>query len=129
MGPLSGTQNTDSQREEKLNLLEEHLRIIEGTNSHDLDVVDLCSIPDITLLTNFKTPKLEKYKGSSCPREDDILHSPGQDSNALLQDSLTGTALSWYVGLERGCVKTWRDLAEAFLRQYKYNEDMALDCS
>ncbi|RDX92277.1 hypothetical protein CR513_25624, partial [Mucuna pruriens] len=34
-------------------------------------------------------------------------------------------ALSWYVSLERGCIKAWRDLAEAFLKQYNYNEDMA----
>ncbi|RDX86135.1 hypothetical protein CR513_32570, partial [Mucuna pruriens] len=32
------------------------------------------------------------------------------------QDNLTRTALSWYVGLERGCIKTWRDLMEAFLK-------------
>ncbi|RDX85150.1 hypothetical protein CR513_33708, partial [Mucuna pruriens] len=32
-----------------------------------------------------------------------------------------------YVNLEKGRVKTWRDLAEAFLRQYKYNEDMTPD--
>ncbi|RDX87134.1 hypothetical protein CR513_31435, partial [Mucuna pruriens] len=43
------------------------------------------------------------------------------------QDSLTGAALSWYVILKRGCIKTWRDLTEAFLKQYKYNEDMAPD--
>ncbi|RDY12600.1 hypothetical protein CR513_02575, partial [Mucuna pruriens] len=30
---------------------------------------------------------------------------------------------------DSGHVKTWRDLAEAFIRQYKYNEDMAPDCS
>ncbi|RDX85388.1 hypothetical protein CR513_33422, partial [Mucuna pruriens] len=39
------------------------------------------------------------------------------------QDSLTGADLSWYVSLERGCVKTWRDLAKAFLKQNKYNEE------
>ena len=45
------------------------------------------------------------------------------------QDSLTGAALRWFVGLESGRIKTWRDLAEAFLRQYKYNKDMAPDRS
>ncbi|RDX71033.1 hypothetical protein CR513_49655, partial [Mucuna pruriens] len=43
------------------------------------------------------------------------------------QDSLTGTTLGWYVSLERGSIKTWRDLAEAFLKQYKYNKDMVPD--
>ncbi|RDX83406.1 hypothetical protein CR513_35677, partial [Mucuna pruriens] len=32
------------------------------------------------------------------------------------QDSLTRAALSWYVDLERGRIKTWRDLVEAFLK-------------
>ncbi|RDY07334.1 hypothetical protein CR513_08564, partial [Mucuna pruriens] len=45
------------------------------------------------------------------------------------QDSMTWVALNWYVSLERGRIKTWRDLAEAFLKQYKYNEDMAPDRS
>ncbi|RDY09903.1 hypothetical protein CR513_05651, partial [Mucuna pruriens] len=45
------------------------------------------------------------------------------------QDSLIGTTLILYVSLERGHVKTWRDLVEAFLKQYKYNEDMAPDRS
>ncbi|RDX81087.1 hypothetical protein CR513_38277, partial [Mucuna pruriens] len=39
------------------------------------------------------------------------------------------TALSWYVSLERGHVRTWKDLAEAFLKQYRYNEEMASDHS
>ncbi|RDY10311.1 hypothetical protein CR513_05178, partial [Mucuna pruriens] len=45
------------------------------------------------------------------------------------QDSLTRAALSLYVILERGRIKTWRDLAEAFLKQHKYNEDMGPDQS
>ncbi|RDY12588.1 hypothetical protein CR513_02581, partial [Mucuna pruriens] len=58
--------------------------------SRGLDVVDLCLVPD---------------------------------------DSLMGAALSWYVNLENEHLITWRDLAEVFIRQYKYNEDMALDRS
>ncbi|RDY01257.1 hypothetical protein CR513_15433, partial [Mucuna pruriens] len=45
------------------------------------------------------------------------------------QDSMIRMTLSWYVSLERGRIKTWRDLVEAFLKQYKYNEDMAPDGS
>ncbi|RDX99366.1 hypothetical protein CR513_17588, partial [Mucuna pruriens] len=45
------------------------------------------------------------------------------------KENLTRVALSWYVRLERGHVKTWRDLAKAFLKQYKYNEDIAPDRS
>ncbi|RDX70006.1 hypothetical protein CR513_50802, partial [Mucuna pruriens] len=45
------------------------------------------------------------------------------------QDSLTGAALSWYISSEQGHRKTWRNLAKAFLKEYKYNEDMAPDRS
>ncbi|RDX87611.1 hypothetical protein CR513_30896, partial [Mucuna pruriens] len=55
--------------------------------------------------------------------------SNGLDATDFCLNSLTRAALSWYANLESGRVKTWRDLAEAFLRQYKYNEDMALDRS
>ena len=43
------------------------------------------------------------------------------------QDSLTGTALRWYMGLDSGTVQTFRDLSKAFITQYKYNLDMAPD--
>ncbi|RDY06220.1 hypothetical protein CR513_09823, partial [Mucuna pruriens] len=46
-----------------------------------------------------------------------------------IQNSLIGAALNWYVNLERGCIKTRKDLVEAFLKQYMYNEDMAPDRS
>ena len=41
------------------------------------------------------------------------------------QDSLTGVALRWYMGLDSARVRTFNDLGEAFMKQYKYNVDMA----
>lgn len=41
------------------------------------------------------------------------------------QDRLSGTSLDWYMQLERIHIKTWEDLANAFLKQYKYKLDMA----
>ncbi|GAU10658.1 hypothetical protein TSUD_419880, partial [Trifolium subterraneum] len=43
------------------------------------------------------------------------------------QDSLTGAALKWYMGLDSSKIETFNDLGEAFVRQYKYNLDMAPD--
>ncbi|RDX84933.1 hypothetical protein CR513_33933, partial [Mucuna pruriens] len=43
------------------------------------------------------------------------------------EKSLMGVALRWYMSLEHGRVQTWKDLVKAFLKQYKYNMDMALD--
>ncbi|RDX84582.1 hypothetical protein CR513_34350, partial [Mucuna pruriens] len=121
---------------EKLSSLEERLRAIEGTSSHGLDATDLCLVLDIILPADFKV-KFEKYKGSSCPRVHLAMYCRKMASfihqDKILvhcfQESLTGAALSWYVNLESGHVKTWRDLAEAFICQYKYNEDIVPDRS
>ena len=43
------------------------------------------------------------------------------------QDSLTGVALKWYMGLDGTWICNFNDLSEAFVRQYKYNVDMAPD--
>ncbi|RDX85303.1 hypothetical protein CR513_33523, partial [Mucuna pruriens] len=90
-----------------------------GGNRYGLEVVDLCLIPDVGVLTNFKTPKFDKYKGVSAPKFTWL----------CIVDNLTRVGLNWYVSLERGHIKMWRVLVEAFLKQYKCNEDMAPDRS
>jgi len=45
----------------------------------------------------------------------------------FFQDSLAGSALSWYMRLDSVKIKSWRDLVEAFLKQYKFNLENALD--
>ncbi|RDY00943.1 hypothetical protein CR513_15790, partial [Mucuna pruriens] len=126
------THKQASQSEEKWQSLEECLCAIEEGDKYGLEVVDLCLVSDVGLPANFKTPKFDKYKGSSCPRVHLAMCCRKMaayiyDDKVLIhyfQDSLTEAALTWSEG-----VKTWRDLAEAFLKQYKYNEDMAPDRS
>ena len=43
------------------------------------------------------------------------------------QNSLTGAALKWYMSLDNTKISTFRDLGDAFFKQYKYNLDMAPD--
>ncbi|RDX77560.1 hypothetical protein CR513_42303, partial [Mucuna pruriens] len=122
---------------EKISALEERMRAIKGTGSHGIGAANLCLVPNIELPSDFKIPKFEKYKGRSCPRVHLAMYyrkmPPYTQQEKILmhyfQDSLSGAALRWYVGLDNGHIKTWRDLADAFLRQYKYNEDMAPDRS
>ena len=38
----------------------------------------------------------------------------------VFYDSLTGAAAQWYQGLKKNQIRTWRDLARAFLEWYKY---------
>lgn len=35
--------------------------------------------------------------------------------------------MSWYIQLDNTIVKRWKDLVEAFIRQYKFNMDVAPD--
>ncbi|RDY05525.1 hypothetical protein CR513_10639, partial [Mucuna pruriens] len=132
----SKTKGINTMRRETLyhtGATDERLHAVEGGNRYWLEVVDLCLIPDVGLSVDFKTPKFDKYKGSTCPQIHLAMYCCKMaayiyDDKVLIhcfQDSLTGTALSWYVRLEQGCIKTWRDLTEAFLKQYKYNQDVA----
>lgn len=41
------------------------------------------------------------------------------------QDSLSGASMDWYMLLERIHIKNYEYLANTFLKQYKYNLDMA----
>jgi hypothetical protein len=45
------------------------------------------------------------------------------------QESLAGASLSWYMQLEGSRIRSWRDLANAFIKQYQYNLDMAPSCT
>lgn len=43
----------------------------------------------------------------------------------FFQDNLNGALLEWYMQLESTYIRTWKELAEAFLKHYQYNTDMA----
>jgi hypothetical protein len=37
----------------------------------------------------------------------------------FFQDSLSGAMLSWYIRLDNMKIQTWKDLVDAFIKQYK----------
>ncbi|XP_050915755.1 uncharacterized protein LOC127130836 [Lathyrus oleraceus] len=43
------------------------------------------------------------------------------------KNSLTGSTLHWYMGIDSGNVCTFNDLGKVFAKQYKYNVDMVPD--
>jgi hypothetical protein len=45
----------------------------------------------------------------------------------FFQDSLSRTTLSWYMRLDNTKIRRWKDLVDAFIKQYKYNMDIAPD--
>ncbi|RDX91923.1 hypothetical protein CR513_26020, partial [Mucuna pruriens] len=117
--PFRGAHKRTSQSEERWQSLEEQLRTIEGRDKYGLEAMDLCLVPYVGLSIDFKTPEFDKYKGSSCPRVHLAMYCRKMAAYIYDdKDSLIGATLSWYVSLERGRIKTWRDLAEAFLKQY-----------
>ncbi|RDX88415.1 hypothetical protein CR513_29995, partial [Mucuna pruriens] len=91
----------------------------------------------IAIPPNFELPTFDKYRGTSCPKNHLTMYcrkmTPHTHDDTLLihffQESLTGAALKWYLGLRREHIPTWRSLAKGFLNQYKYNMDMAPDRS
>ncbi|RDX79166.1 hypothetical protein CR513_40441, partial [Mucuna pruriens] len=106
-----------------------------GIDRYGLDAADLCLVLDVVLPSDFKTLDFDKYKGSSFPKTRFIMYcrkmtSYIHDDKLLIyffQDNLSRAMFSWYVRLERGHIWSWKDLAEAFLKRYKYNEDMTSD--
>ncbi|RDX81653.1 hypothetical protein CR513_37636, partial [Mucuna pruriens] len=101
--------------------------------TYGFQAVDLCLVPDMVIPHNFKVPDFDKYKGNSCQKNHLISYCRKMDAHThndklliyFFQESLTKAALGWYLNLENGRIQTWKDLVEAFLKQYKYNKDMA----
>jgi len=118
----------------KLEILEERLRMIEGASACEFgDAAGLCLVPDVVIPPKFKVPKFEKYRGAICPKSHLVMYcrkmaAHAHDEKLLMhffQESLTGTSLNWYMHLESVKIQTWKDLVNAFIKQYKYNMDMA----
>jgi hypothetical protein len=48
----------------------------------------------------------------------------------FFQDNLSDVALTWYMWLDNTKIKkNWKDLVDAFIRQYKFNMDVGHDRS
>ncbi|XP_058757655.1 uncharacterized protein LOC131630928 [Vicia villosa] len=112
--------------------LEERMRAMEGQGL-GMDINDLGLVPGVRVPPKFKVPDFEKYKGNTCPKTHvrayyRKMHVYSEDEGLLMhffQDSLTGASLEWYMRLERTHIRSWRDLVDAFIKQYQYNVDMA----
>lgn len=119
-------------RPDDYQLLDDRIRVIEGFLTFGIDARDLCLPSNVVLPQKFKVTDLPKYKGLSCPRSHIMMYCRKMasyiDNDDLIihcfQGSLSGASLDWYMGLEHTKIRSWRDLSEAFLKQYKYNLDM-----
>jgi hypothetical protein len=116
--------------------LEQRMRAFEGIRLYDpIKAVDMCLVPNVVIPKKFRVPEFVKYTGTQCP----ITHLKAYcnkmaevvDDEKLLihffQDSLSDVSLTWYMRLDNTKVKKWKDLVDAFMRQYKFNIDMGPD--
>jgi len=116
--------------------LEQRMRAFEGIHLYDpIKAIEMCLVPNVVIPKNFRVPKFVKYTGTQCP----ITHLKAYcnkmaevvDDEKLLihffQDSLSNVALTWYMRLDNTKVKKWKDLVDAFMRQYKFNIDVGPD--
>jgi hypothetical protein len=134
-GPPSN-RSTDFVNYDKLSALEERLRAVEGKDWFDpMRAAEVCLVPNIIVPKNFRIPEFIKYTGLECPNTHlrsyrNKMAEVIYDDKLLIyffQDRLTGSALSWYMRLDNAKVKKWKDLMEAFLKQYKFNFEIAPD--
>ena len=97
---------------------------MEGSDRYGMvDAYKMSLVPDLVLLPKFKVPTVDKYDGTKCPSAHLYMYCRkmmGYTSNDKLlihcfQDSLSGSVTRWYNLLSRDQIKSWTDLAKAFL--------------
>ncbi|XP_012461353.2 uncharacterized protein LOC105781356 [Gossypium raimondii] len=124
------------QLEDRCKWLEEKFQAMENADYHrGVDAKDLSLVPDLVLPPKFKMPEFEKYNGASCPEAHITMfcrRMTGYINNDPLlihcfQDSLIGSAARWYNQLSRANIHSWKDLAQAFMKQYRHVMDIAPD--
>ncbi|XP_017647761.1 uncharacterized protein LOC108487938 [Gossypium arboreum] len=99
--------DSQKQLEERCRWLEEKFKAMESADHHQgIDAKDLSLVLDLVLPPKFKMPEFEKYNGTN---------------------SLVGAASKWYNQLSRAKINSWKDLAQAFMKQYNHVTDMTPD--
>ncbi|XP_011015540.1 PREDICTED: uncharacterized protein LOC105119131 [Populus euphratica] len=110
--------------------LEQMMKAFEGIRLLDsIKAAEMCLVPNVVIPKKFRVPEYIKYTGTQCS----ITHFKAycnkmaemvNDEKLLIhffQDNLSDVALIWYMQLENTKVKRWKDLVDAFMRQYKFN--------
>jgi hypothetical protein len=126
-------KSSDSIDQAKIEVLEARLKVIEGVDLYDpVRAAEMCLVLNMVVLKKFRVPKFIKYSGTQCPmthlrsyynKMAEVVH----DEKLLMhffQDSLSGATLSWYMRLDDIKIQRWKDLVDAFVKQYKYNMDI-----
>ena len=109
--------------------MDKKLKEIEGVNDlGSVDPKELSLVPNVVIPPKFKISKFKKYDGTKCPENHlatycNKMAGHTHNENLLIHvfyDSLIGATAQWYMKLKKDQIRTWRDLAQAFLERYKY---------
>jgi len=100
---------------EKLDLIEERLRSIEGFGDYPFaNMTNLCLVPDVIIPPKFKVPDFDKHKGTTWPKNHLKMYFQkmgpySRDEKLLMhffQDSLVGATVIWYTNLEASHIRS-----------------------
>ncbi|GKV34732.1 hypothetical protein SLEP1_g43078 [Rubroshorea leprosula] len=118
----------------KLQQLEDALKAMQGPQAYgSIDLDDLCYYPRIQTNFKFKQPDFDKYDGSGCPYAHLQMYARkmapyANDERVLIhyfQDNLFGLASVWFSTLDKKKIHTFKDVSQAFMKQYEYNTSLA----
>ncbi|KAA3472193.1 Gag-pro-like protein [Gossypium australe] len=124
------------QLENRCRWLEEEFKALKNADHHpSIDAKDLSLVPDLVFPHKFKMSEFEKYNRASCPEAHikmfcRCITSYVNNDQLLIhcfQDSLVGAASRWYNQLSHANINSWRDLDQAFMRQYNHVTNMTPD--
>lgn len=107
--------------QDQFQAMQKEIQTLRGKDLFGKNAHDLCLASNVKIPHKFKVPDFEKYKGNSYPLSHLVVYahkmSTQTDNHQLLihyfQDSLTGAALKWYMGLDNTHIRTFNDLGEA----------------
>ena len=69
-------QPNSNETQQKVNLVEEKLKAIEGNSSiKGMDTIELSLVPNVVIPYKFKMPDFVKYNRASCPKAHMIMFS------------------------------------------------------
>ena len=104
--------------------IQEMERALKNIKLHDnqIDVDTLALFPEARLPQKFKMPQMDKFDGITCPKTHLKMYvgalNPLGVTNELLaqlfQQSLTGPALRWFVGMDNTKKASWDSICNAF---------------
>ncbi|PKI71438.1 hypothetical protein CRG98_008175 [Punica granatum] len=109
--------------------MEETILALQASDARpDARYGDCSLFPGMWLPSKFKIPEFKTYEGTTDPRHHlhhyrgKMLHYWGYEEFVIhsFQDSLSGSALDWFMSLKAEDIPTWADLSRKFIDQYQY---------